>query len=117
MLAYKVLGVKMNKQLEQLTKDRVSMTNMPYEFKIVGVSGYGRDMAMSAFTTFDKLKKWAEGMGAEVKLVKNKYGEIYHALSVNDRIRNKTASKGQSEGYLIVEITDPCARILEYIIK
>ncbi|MBP1309007.1 hypothetical protein JOD82_002027 [Paenibacillus sp. 1182] len=35
MLAHTVLGVKMNKQLEQLIKDRVSVTNMPYEFKIM----------------------------------------------------------------------------------
>ena len=115
-----VLGIKISKQLEKLIKERVMTTNEPYVFKIVGVTGFGNDRMSSAHSTLEKLKKWAEREGAEVTLFKDKYKEILdEAMKNRSKFASitKTSYKGQSKGYLLVEITDPAARIIEYLLQ
>ena len=88
----KVMGVKMSKEVERLVKDRMCALPEPYKFNIKGKSGMGYDRGKSAEITFRKIKKWAEREGAEVNLIKD-----YDAI-------------------LVIEVTDPCARIIENIL-
>lgn len=109
-------GMKVSKKVEKLIRERMSITDLPYEFKLVGVAGNGYDHLTTAHLAFDKIKKWAEREGAEVQLVQDKYEEILdESLKKRSPYSNyfRAASKGQSKGYLLVEITDPCARIIE----
>ena len=88
----KVMGVKMSKEVERLVKDRMGVLPEPYKFNIKGKSGMGYDRGKSAEITFSKIKKWAEREGAEVNLI-NDYDAV-----------------------LVIEVTDPCARIIESIL-
>lgn len=115
--AHTVLGMKMPKQIELLTKERVTILHEPWMFKISGVTGYGKSLSETAHIFFDKLKEWAEREGSEVNLIQDRFSEIYKELPLKQRVKAATRNKGQSYGYLKVEITDPCARIIELIIK
>jgi hypothetical protein len=111
-----VLGVKMPRRIELLVKERVTIIEEPYMFKIIGSSGVKTSHSESAHSLFDHLKRWAEEGGSEVRIIKDRYSEIHQSLPVKQRTNFSTFSKGQSKGYLKVEITDPSARILESIL-
>ena len=120
----KVAGVKISKEVEKLISERVELGSNPYEFEIRGVTGYGYDLQTTAHIAYEKIKKWVERSGGEIYLNKDEYENILQANL--KRLENKTllqrvtghreaCQKGQSQGYLLVEIYDPAARIIEKI--
>lgn len=113
----KVLGISIPKNIELLIKNRMYIINEPYMFKIIGVSGHGYSLSESAHKLYEKVKIWAEKEGAEVNLIQDHYSDIYKDLPIKNRIRSILQGKGQTKGFLKIEITDPAARILEHIIN
>ena len=122
----KIQGMKVSKEVEKLIKERFLIGDNPYEFIIKGVTGHGYDLYTTAHIALKKVEKWAIREGAEVRLIRDQYKEIANG-SLEDikelplelrlsRLKN-AGSKGQSKGYLLIEVTDPAARIMEYIIR
>lgn len=58
-------GMKISKRVEQLIRERMSLAEHPYEFKLVGVAGNGYDRMTSVHLAFEKIKKWAEREGKQ----------------------------------------------------
>lgn len=114
--------MKISKRVEQLIRERMSLAEHPYEFKLVGVAGNGYDRMTSVHLAFEKIKKWAEREGSEVQLIHDEYEAILKKETKNRspvpdyKNYRRATYKGQSKGYLLVEITDPCARIIEGMI-
>ena len=118
--------MKVSKEVERLIKERLSLADKPYEFRIYGVVGNGYDLYTTAHITFEKVQKWALREGAEVRLIKDEYEKILKGsmseikdLPIEHRLsrQKKAESKNQSKGYLLIEVTDPAARIMESIIS
>lgn len=68
--------MKISKRVEQLIRERLSLAERPYEFKLVGVAGNGYDRMTSVHLAFEKIKKWAEREGSEVQLIHDEYEAI-----------------------------------------
>lgn len=89
--------MQVTKQVEKIIQMKVRHTGI-YQVSIKGTSGGGCTAYGSAFIAFEKLKTWAEKLGAEVTLT-------------GDTFSSKKA------GVLIVEITDPAMCFIEEILK
>lgn len=83
-------GLEVNNQIFKTIEDAVFVEpTTPYMFVVYGVNCYG-GAYQNATTRFERIKKWAEKLGAEVKLVSRPLGHK-----------------------ILVEITDPVAAYLE----
>lgn len=100
-----------SKCIEKLIKTKVTLINEPFTIRIKGTPGGGYDSQESAYAAYEKLKVWAENLGASVDIICDKYGEIY-----SECVRNNRRLRGLGSGYMLIEITDPALRIIEDVI-
>ncbi|WP_419962202.1 hypothetical protein [Psychrobacillus sp. BM2] len=89
--------MRISKQIIKVIQTKVTHSDI-YQIKIKGTPGGGCTAYGSAFIAFEKLKTWAEKLGAEVILV-------------GDTFTHKKS------GVLIVEITDPAMCYIEKVLE
>ncbi|MFS0783312.1 hypothetical protein [Bacillus sp. 1P06AnD] len=94
------IGMNVPKRIEVLTKDRLTIVNEPYYFKIQCAIGDEEIKSKSAHVAFDRLKEWAETEGAHITLIKDRYVE-----------------QCVDTGYILIEISDPVALVLGVLIE
>lgn len=81
----------------------------PYTYKLRGTYGGTVNTYQSATAALDKLTKWAERVGAEVKVVRDEFKEISNSLKA-------WKSGNVKHRRIIIEITDPASKAIDELI-
>lgn len=96
------------KYIAALILSRVQIkTDAPWQFRIRGKAGGSTSRQESAHIAWAKIRTWAERIGAETALLEDEFAQFYAS--------DIKAPLGQR--CLVVEITDPAARIIEDLLQ